>query len=87
MNKQGAKKAAYDKAYGAQPEQKKKRAMRNAARREAIREGVVKKGDNMDIDHKRMLDQGGTNAKSNLRAVPEGTNRAWRKTNPKAYGK
>lgn len=87
MNKGGEKKAAYDKAYNARPDQLKKRAMRNAARRKAIAEGVVSKGDNKDIDHKRMLDQGGTNAKSNLRAVSETTNRGWRKSNPKAYGK
>lgn len=87
MNKRTPKMKAADAAYQAQPEQKKKRAMRNAARREAIRQGIVKKGDGVDIDHKQMLDTGGTNAKSNLRAVPKSENRAWRKSNPKAYGK
>lgn len=87
MNKGGAKKAAYDKAYNARPDQVKKRTMRNQARAQAIKEGVVSKGDNKDIDHKQMLDQGGSNSKSNLRAISETTNRGWRKRNPKAYGK
>ena len=87
MNKGGPKKAAFDKAYNAQPDQLKKRAARNAARRELIKDGVVKKGDGKDVDHKKMLDGGGTNARSNLRAVDQKTNRGWRKNNGNAYGK
>ena len=37
--------------YHASPEQKKRRAQRNAARRKAMREGKVKKGDNKEVDH------------------------------------
>lgn len=73
------RKAQYDKEYGARPEQKKKRAMRNAARRELMKEGVVHKGDGKDVDHKKMLKNGGTNARSNLRVVSEKTNRGWRR--------
>lgn len=73
------RKAAYDKAYGARPEQKKKRAMRNAARRELEREGKVHKGDGKDVDHKHMLKDGGSNARSNLRVVSEKKNRGWRR--------
>ena len=73
------RKAAYDKAYGARPEQKKKRAMRNAARRELEREGKVHKGDGKDVDHKKMLKDGGSNARSNLRVVSEKKNRGWRR--------
>ena len=87
MNKGGPKKAAFDKAYNAQPDQLKKRAARNAARRELIKDGVVKKGDNKDVDHKKMLDSGGTNARSNLRVTDQKTNRGWRKNNGDAYGK
>ena len=86
MNKGGPKKAAYDKAYNARPEQKKNRAERNAARREMEKAGVVHKGDGKDVDHKKMLDNGGSNARSNLRAVDQKTNRGWRKTNGKTYG-
>lgn len=73
------RKAAYDKAYEARPEQKKKRAMRNAARRELMKEGVVHKGDGKDVDHKKMLKNGGSNARSNLRVVSEKKNRGWRR--------
>jgi hypothetical protein len=86
MNKGGPKKAAFDKAYNARPDQLKKRAARNAARRELIKDGVVKKGDGKDVDHKKMLDSGGTNARSNLRVTDQKTNRGWRKSNGKNYG-
>lgn len=79
------RKAEYDKEYNARPDQKKKRAMRNAARREMMEDGKVKKGDGKDVDHKQMLDSGGTNEKSNLRVVSQEENRGWRKKNGKAY--
>ena len=77
-NKGGPAKAAYDKAYNARPEEKKKRAQRNAARREMEK----KVGDlptNMDVDHKKMMKDGGTNDPANLRVVPEAQNVGWRK--------
>jgi hypothetical protein len=86
MNKGGPKKAAYDKAYNARPEQKKNRAERNAARREMEKSGAVHKGDGKDVDHKKMLDNGGSNTRSNLRVVDQKTNRGWRKSNGKTYG-
>lgn len=86
MNKGGPKKAAYDKQYNARPEQKKNRAERNAARREMEKSGAVHKGDGKDVDHKKMLDNGGSNARSNLRVVDQKTNRGWRKSNGKTYG-
>lgn len=73
------RKAAYDKAYNARPAQKKKRAMRNAARRELEREGLVHKGDGKDVDHKKPLKSGGSNSRSNLRVVSEKANRGWRR--------
>jgi len=38
--------------YNAKPEQKKRRAMRNKARREMIAAGKAKKGDGKDVHHK-----------------------------------
>jgi 5-methylcytosine-specific restriction endonuclease McrA len=73
------RKAQYDRIYESSPEQKKKRAMRNAARREMIREGKCKVGDNRDVDHKKMLKDGGSNARSNLRVVSQKKNRGWRR--------
>lgn len=37
--------------YHATPEQKKRRAQRNAARRKAMAAGKVKKGDGKEVDH------------------------------------
>jgi hypothetical protein len=37
--------------YHAQPEQKKRRAERNKARRKALKAGTVKKGDGKEVDH------------------------------------
>lgn len=47
------------------PERRKMRAIRNNARREAIREGKAKKGDGTVVHHKVPLSKGGSNAKSN----------------------
>ena len=77
-NKGGPKKAAYDKAYGARPEQKEACAQRNAARREAEREGKVHKGDGKDVAHKTAIKNGGTNADSNLKVQDKEDNRGWR---------
>jgi hypothetical protein len=87
MTKSSKAKLAYQKEYNAQPENVDKRVKNNAARREAMKKGLVKKGDGKDVDHKKMLDQGGTNAKENLRVVDASTNRGWRKRAPKVYGK
>jgi 5-methylcytosine-specific restriction endonuclease McrA len=64
--------------YNAEPENVKKRAMNNAARKQLMKEGKVRKGDNMDVDHKRPLRDGGGNSRSNLRVMHESKNRAWR---------
>ena len=40
-----------------------------------------------DVDHKKMLDAGGSNDKGNLRVVSQTENRGWRKDHGKQYGK
>lgn len=47
--------------YSSRPDQKKKRAARNAARRKAERDGKVRKGDGKDVAHRKAMDKGGTN--------------------------
>jgi hypothetical protein len=66
--------------YHADDKQKKNRAKRNAARRELEKEGVVRKGDGKDVDHKRPLSKGGGNGRSNLRAVEASKNRSFART-------
>ena len=77
-NKGGPRKAAYDRAFNARPEEKKKRAQRNAARARMMDAGRVSKGDGMDVDHKMPIRRGGGNGVSNLRVVGKRVNRGWR---------
>lgn len=63
--------------YTSRPDVIKKRTEQNAARRELMKEGVVKKGDGKDVDHKKPISKGGSNARSNLRAVPASENRSF----------
>lgn len=66
-------------SYHATPEQKRNRALRNAARREAIDKGLVAKGDRTrEVDHVKPLRAGGSNSQSNLRVVSRERNRGWR---------
>ena len=72
----------YKKEYEYQgtPEQLKNRAARNAARAAMMKKGLVKKGDGLDVDHKRPIAKGGGNGASNLRAVPASQNRSFART-------
>lgn len=79
MPKSSPQKLAYQREYNARPENVEKRVKNNAARREAIREGRAHVGDGKDVAHKRSLDNGGSNAKSNLTVQDRKTNRGWRK--------
>ena len=62
--------------YHSKPTQRKRRSLRNQARRKLGLMG----GDPREVDHKRPLSKGGGNGRKNLRAVS-------RKTNRKAYNK
>ena len=53
----------------------KHRSERNKARRLLSKMGLVHKGDGREVDHKRPLDKGGSNARSNLRAISRHLNR------------
>lgn len=59
---------------------KKKRAMRNKARRTMEREGKVHKGDGKDVDHKTPLVKGGSNSKSNWKVTSASSNRSFKRT-------
>ena len=63
--------------YTSKPEVKKKRAEQNAARRIMVEKGLARKGDGKDVDHKKALSHGGTNAVSNLRVVSASKNRSF----------
>lgn len=63
--------------FHSRPEEIKNRTARTTARRQAIADGTVKKGDGTNIDHKVPLSKGGTNAKSNRRVVSESSNKSF----------
>lgn len=67
----------YD-AYQGSEEQKKKRASRNKARRMLMKEGKVRKGDGLDVDHSNSnpLDD----KRSNLRVRSKNDNRSFPRT-------
>lgn len=75
VNKPRPYKKEYEQYQGTS-EQKKHRAMRNAARREAMREGKASKGDGKDVHHVRALSKGGSN-KTGLKVVPASRNRSF----------
>jgi hypothetical protein len=75
--KSGAKAdSVRQRKYNSQSEQKKNRAARNKARREAAKAGKVRKGDGKDVDHKRQLGQGGSRSTSNTRVASRHSNRS-----------
>lgn len=69
--------------YQSSKKAKKDRAARNKARRQALREGRVHRGDNLEIDHKDSNPS--HNSKSNLRVVSRTFNRS-RKENSRRRG-
>lgn len=63
--------------YTSKPEVRRKRSLQTMARRDAIKAGLVKKGDGKEVDHITPLSKGGSNRKSNLRVVSAAENRSF----------
>ena len=76
VNKPRPYKKEYEK-YDGTPAAKKKRAERNQARAEMMKEGKVHKEDGKAVDRKKPLSKGGTSSKSNLRVVSAHDNRSY----------
>lgn len=55
--------------YNSRPEQKKRRAQRNAARRKMEKAGKVKKGDGKDVDHRNKNTADKSNGNLRVRSV------------------
>jgi len=62
--------------YQGTEEQKKNRAERNKARRQAIRDGKAHKGDGMDVAHVKAIDKGGS-IKNGVRIEKASKNRSF----------
>jgi hypothetical protein len=69
--------AEYDK-YHADPQQKKNRAARNAARTKMTKAGKVKKGDGKDVAHVKAFDKGGSNG-TGLKVEAKSKNRSFKR--------
>lgn len=70
-------KSEYDN-YHSSPEQIKKRASRNKARRQMEKKGAVSKGDGKDVDHKNGNPL--ANNPKNLRVTTKSSNRSFPRT-------
>ena len=68
----------YD-SYQSKPEQKKRRAKRNAARAIMEKEKGKSALRGKDVDHKHALSKGGSNSRSNLHAISCGKNRSYKR--------
>jgi hypothetical protein len=66
--------------YQGKPEQIANRSERNQARKAMEKAGKVHKGDGKDVDHKRPISKGGSNAKGNLRVQSKHVNRSYART-------
>lgn len=64
--------------YHSKPEQKKRRAKRNAARRKMIKAGKACKGDGKDVAHKD--NNPNNNSSSNLSTQSKSKNRSFKRT-------
>jgi len=62
------------RAYNSSPQQKTRRAERNAARAKMVKAGKASKGDGKDVDHKNM--NTANNSTKNLQVISASKNRA-----------
>ena len=69
-------KREYEKYHGS-AEQRANRSKRTIARNKTNAEGITRKGDGLDLDHRNPLSKGGSNGRSNLRVVSRSSNRSF----------
>lgn len=70
---------AHEDAVRKSPLETHRRVMRNAARREMLKKGLVHKGDSKQVDHTVPLSRGGSGGSSNLRVVSHTANESFRR--------
>lgn len=68
-----------DRGYNHEPKHIKGRSLRNQARTIMAKDLGKKAIAGKDVDHKVMVKDGGTNARSNLRVRSQHANRGWEK--------
>lgn len=77
MKANGKRDYSQQRVYNATPAATAKRVANNGARATAIKAGKAKVGDGKDVDHKKPLSKGGSNAASNLRVISASQNRSF----------
>lgn len=75
LSSSASKRSKAQRKFNSKPEQKKKRASRNAARAKMVKAGRAKKGDGKDVDHKNGNPK--QNGKKNLRMQSKKKNRSF----------
>lgn len=70
--------ARHYRDYQGTPEQIAKRSQRNKARREMEKKVGATALKGKDVDHKKMIKDGGSNAATNLRVMTPHKNRGWK---------
>jgi len=85
MAKKASGRAAAQARYNSKPEQKKRRASRNAARRKMIAAGKARKGDGKDVAHKNNNPR--DNSSGNLTMQSKAQNRSHSRSGRKKGGK
>lgn len=65
--------------YDARPENVKARTNNNKARAMLMKEGLVRKGDGKDVNHKNAQRDGGKTVRSNLNVQTQKKNRGWQR--------
>ena len=73
------------RSYQGQPAQIKNRSERNQARATLMKEGLVRKGDDKDVNHIKPLIKGGSNARSNMNVRNSNANKSYARTRKAGY--
>jgi len=67
------------RAYNDRPEMRRRNALQKRAWRAEVKAGHIHPGDGKSVEHVKSLDQGGGNAKGNIKIIPLSKNQGWRK--------
>tara|TARA_R110000823_G_scaffold247454_1_gene371204 strand:+ start:519 stop:806 length:288 start_codon:yes stop_codon:yes gene_type:complete len=76
-----------NKVTKSKPKNIKKRVERNKVRTQAIKDGIVAKGDGKELDHIKPISKGGSSKKSNIRVTTKSENSSFDRNPDKSVKK
>jgi 5-methylcytosine-specific restriction endonuclease McrA len=76
-----------NKVTKSKPKNIKKRSKRNSLRTQAIKDGIVAKGDGKELDHIKPISKGGSSKKSNIRITTKSENSSFDRNPDKSVKK